>query len=46
MLFKFSPNKLLRSFPALQADSIKRVTLTIIRKLPSEVYAEIVNHAL
>ncbi|CAK7219604.1 CDC16 protein [Sporothrix curviconia] len=41
-----SPNKLLRSFPALQADSIKRVTLTIIRKLPSDVYAEIVNHAL
>ena len=41
-----SPNKLLRSFPALQADSIKRVTLTIIRKLPADVYAEIVNHAL
>ncbi|CAK7271436.1 CDC16 protein [Sporothrix epigloea] len=41
-----SPNKLLRSFPALQADSIKRVTLTIIRKLPPDVYAEVVNHAL
>lgn len=41
-----SPNKLLRSFPALQADAIKRISLTIIRKLPSDVYAEIVNHAL
>ncbi|EFX04138.1 mitotic check point protein [Grosmannia clavigera kw1407] len=40
-----SPNKLLRSFPTLQADAIKGVTLTIIRKLPADVYTEIVNHA-
>ncbi len=40
-----SPNKLLRSFPALNADQIKSVTLTIIQKLPEDVYAEIINHA-
>ena len=40
-----SPNKLLRSFPALQADLIKRTTLTVIRMIPDDVYAEIVAHA-
>jgi cell cycle arrest protein BUB2 len=41
----YSPNKLLRSFPALQADLIKRTTLTIIKSIPEDVYAEIVAHA-
>ncbi|KAK4129334.1 TBC-domain-containing protein [Parathielavia appendiculata] len=40
-----SPNKLLRSFPALQADQIKHTTLAIIRMIPDDVYAEIVAHA-
>ncbi|KAK4251237.1 rab-GTPase-TBC domain-containing protein [Corynascus novoguineensis] len=40
-----SPNKLLRSFPALQADPIKRTTLAIIKMIPDDVYAEIVAHA-
>ncbi|KAL2014951.1 hypothetical protein VTK56DRAFT_6732 [Thermocarpiscus australiensis] len=40
-----SPNKLLRSFPALQADQIKRTTLAIIKMIPDDVYAEIVAHA-
>jgi len=40
-----SPNKLLRSFPALQAEEIKRTTLAIIRMIPDDVYAEIVTHA-
>ncbi|KAL2132022.1 hypothetical protein VTI74DRAFT_4306 [Chaetomium olivicolor] len=40
-----SPNKLLRSFPALQADQIKRTTLAIIRMIPDDVYADIVAHA-
>ncbi|KAK3309564.1 rab-GTPase-TBC domain-containing protein [Chaetomium strumarium] len=40
-----SPNKLLRSFPALQADQIKRTTLAIIKMIPNDVYAEIVSHA-
>ncbi|KAB8299207.1 hypothetical protein EYC80_001303 [Monilinia laxa] len=40
-----SPTKILRSFPPLQADTIKEVTLTIITKIPDDVYAEIVFHA-
>ncbi|KAK0734863.1 rab-GTPase-TBC domain-containing protein [Lasiosphaeria miniovina] len=40
-----SPNKLLRSFPALQADQIKSATIGIIAKIPDDVYAEIVAHA-
>ncbi|KAF7870097.1 uncharacterized protein EAF02_009287 [Botrytis sinoallii] len=40
-----SPTKILRSFPPLQADTIKEVTLTIIKKIPDDVYAEIVAHA-
>ncbi|KAJ4290709.1 CDC16 protein [Collariella sp. IMI 366227] len=34
-----------RSFPALQADQIKRTTLAIIKMIPDDVYAEIVVHA-
>ncbi|KAK3335372.1 rab-GTPase-TBC domain-containing protein [Cercophora scortea] len=40
-----SPNKLLRSFPALQADQIKRTTLAIINRIPDDVYADIIAHA-
>lgn len=40
-----SPNKLLRSFPPLQADQIKRTTLAIVKMIPNDVYAEIVKHA-
>jgi cell cycle arrest protein BUB2 len=40
-----SPNKLLRSFPALQADQIKGTTLTIVKMIPDDVYAEIIAHA-
>lgn len=40
-----SPTKILRSLPPLQADTIKEVTLTIIKKIPDDVYAEIVSHA-
>jgi cell cycle arrest protein BUB2 len=40
-----SPTKILRSFPPLQADTIKEVTLTLIKKIPDDVYAEIVSHA-
>jgi cell cycle arrest protein BUB2 len=36
----------LRSFPALQADVIKSMTIAIIKKIPDDVYAEIVAHAL
>ncbi|KAH7035174.1 rab-GTPase-TBC domain-containing protein [Microdochium trichocladiopsis] len=41
-----SPNKLLRPFPALQADPIKRTALAIIKMIPDDVYAEITTHAL
>lgn len=41
-----SPNKLLRSFPTLQADQIKRTALAIIKMIPDDVYDEIVKHAL
>jgi cell cycle arrest protein BUB2 len=41
-----SPNKVLRSFPQLNADLVKSVTIGIIKKIPDDVYAEIVCHAL
>ncbi|KAF4122419.1 hypothetical protein GMORB2_7411 [Geosmithia morbida] len=41
-----SPNKVLRSFPQLNANLVKSVTIGIIKKIPDEIYAEIVNHAL
>jgi cell cycle arrest protein BUB2 len=41
----FSPTKILRSFPPLQAEIIKEVTLTLIKKVPDDVYSEIVMHA-
>ncbi|OIW35090.1 TBC-domain-containing protein, partial [Coniochaeta ligniaria NRRL 30616] len=40
-----TPNKLLRAFPALQADQIKRTTLAIIKMIPDDVYSEICTHA-
>ncbi|KAI8632166.1 rab-GTPase-TBC domain-containing protein [Xylariaceae sp. FL1651] len=46
LLGSSSPNKLLRSFPNLQADQIKAHALAIIKMIPDEVYEEIVNHAL
>ncbi|KAK2591078.1 CDC16 protein [Conoideocrella luteorostrata] len=41
-----SPNKVLRSFPPLNADLIKSVSIGIIKKIPDDVYAEIVTHAM
>ncbi|KAI1101107.1 TBC-domain-containing protein [Jackrogersella minutella] len=46
LLTSFNPNKLLRSFPALRAEMIKRTALAIIKMIPDDVYAEIVKHAL
>lgn len=43
---KNSPNKVLRSFPQLNADLVKSVTIGIIKKIPDDVYSEIVSHAL
>ncbi|KAH6608786.1 cell cycle arrest protein BUB2 [Trichoderma cornu-damae] len=41
-----SPNKLLRSFPQLNADLVKSVTISIIKKIPDDVYEEIATHAM
>lgn len=41
-----SPIKVLRAFPQLNADLIKSVTIGIIKKIPDDVYSEIVSHAL
>ncbi|KAI6249963.1 Cell division control protein [Erysiphe necator] len=40
-----SPTKILRSIPPLQAELVKEVTLSIIRKIPEKIYADIVAHA-
>ena len=45
LLASASPSKLLRSFPALDAQEIIRTTLEIVRKIPNELYAELVVHA-
>lgn len=42
----YSPIKVLRAFPQLNADLIKSVTIGIIKKIPDDVYSEIVSHAL
>lgn len=44
--FSFSPNKLLRSFPQLNADLVKSVTISIIKKIPDDLYEEIATHAM
>lgn len=44
-LIEHSPTKILRNFPPLQAEMIKEVTLSLIKKIPDDVYAEIVAHA-
>ncbi|KAL7788217.1 rab-GTPase-TBC domain-containing protein [Trichoderma ceciliae] len=41
-----SPNKLLRSFPQINADLVKSVTISIIKKIPDDVYEEIATHAM
>ncbi|XXG93964.1 CDC16 protein [Hypoxylon texense] len=46
LLTSINPNKLLRSFPALRAEQVKRTALAIIKMIPDDVYADIVKHAL
>jgi len=41
----YSPNQILRSFPALQASSIKAYAINFVRKIPDDLYAEILDHA-
>ncbi|KAI1645711.1 TBC-domain-containing protein [Daldinia loculata] len=46
LITSLNPNKLLRSFPALRAEMIKRTALAIIRMIPDDIYADIIRHAL
>ncbi|PTB71192.1 TBC-domain-containing protein [Trichoderma longibrachiatum ATCC 18648] len=41
-----SPNKLLRSFPQINADLVKSITISIIKKIPDDLYEEIATHAM
>lgn len=40
-----SPNQILRSFPTLQAANIKAYAINFVRKIPDDLYAEILAHA-
>jgi cell cycle arrest protein BUB2 len=40
-----SPNKILRSFPPLNAKEIIALTVLIVRKIPEPLYAELIDHA-
>lgn len=40
----YSPMKLLRTFPPLEAQSIIGITVTLVRDLPEELYDELVRH--
>jgi cell cycle arrest protein BUB2 len=41
----FSPMKLLRPFPPLDAEQIIKLTLFVVQKIPEDIYDELVNHA-
>lgn len=40
-----SPNKLLRAFPPLEADKVISLTVSFVRKIPDDLYGELVDHA-
>ncbi|KAK5150988.1 hypothetical protein LTR04_006689 [Oleoguttula sp. CCFEE 6159] len=40
-----SPNQILRSFPPLQAAKIKAIAISFVRKIPEDLYEQIVVHA-
>lgn len=40
-----SPNKILRSFPPLDAKEIIALTVLIVRNIPDALYAELIDHA-
>ena len=40
-----SPGKLLRSFPPLQAKKTVALTVSLVRKIPVDLYEELVHHA-
>ncbi|RZM26565.1 MAG: hypothetical protein EOO88_16525 [Pedobacter sp.] len=40
-----SPNQILRSLPPLQASKIKPMAISFVRKLPEDLYQQVVDHA-
>lgn len=44
-LISVSPGKLLRSFPPLDAKRIIGLTVSMARKIPDDLYEEMVHHA-
>ncbi|MCJ1338777.1 hypothetical protein MMC09_004066 [Bachmanniomyces sp. S44760] len=40
-----SPTKILRSFPPLQARNVIQLAVSFVSKIPTETYAELVDHA-
>ncbi|KAL4907509.1 hypothetical protein BDW74DRAFT_149320 [Aspergillus multicolor] len=45
LLKSSNPNKILRSFPPLDAKEIIALTVLIVRKIPEPLYAELIEHA-
>ncbi|KAI3397594.1 hypothetical protein diail_10566 [Diaporthe ilicicola] len=41
-----NPSHFLRTFPALNAEKVQAMTLALLAKLPDDVYAEIISHAM
>ncbi|POS74320.1 hypothetical protein DHEL01_v207283 [Diaporthe helianthi] len=41
-----NPSHFLRTFPALNAEKAQAMTLALLAKLPDDVYAEIISHAM
>jgi cell cycle arrest protein BUB2 len=40
-----SPMKLLRQFPPLNSKTIISVAVSLVRKIPSELFDQVVDHA-
>ncbi|KAL4797482.1 rab-GTPase-TBC domain-containing protein [Aspergillus venezuelensis] len=45
LLKSSNPNKILRSFPPLDASEIITMTVLLVRKIPEPLYAELIDHA-
>lgn len=40
----YSPMRVLRTFPPLQARDVIGITVTLVRDLPTDLYDELVRH--
>lgn len=41
----YSPGRILRSFPPLEAKGIIAMAVSFVPKIPDDLYEEMVNHA-